>query len=100
MTPKLMVNTVLENLDIPPVALQFLTFPTEYDNQRAREALAGSNIQVPDAGRLYPTTVGLLENHRDLDRGDRRDELQPLPTLPERVDGRSRDGNRRHLRHQ
>ena len=88
MTPKLMVNTVLENLDIPPSALQFLTFPTEYDNQRAREALAGSNIQVPDLEGYIQQLWDFWENHLDPDRGDRKDELQPLPTLPERVEGK------------
>ena len=88
MTPKLMVNTVLENLDIPPSALQFLTFPTEYDNQRAREALAGSNIEVPDLEGYIQQLWDFWENHLDPDRGDRKDELQPLPTLPERVDGK------------
>ncbi len=28
------------------------------------------------------------ENHLDPDRGERKDELQPLPTLPERVEGK------------
>jgi NAD(P)-dependent dehydrogenase (short-subunit alcohol dehydrogenase family) len=88
MTPKLVVNTVLENLDIPPSALQFLTFPTEYDNQRAREALAGSNIQVPDLEGYIQQLWDFWENHLDPDRGDRKDELQPLPTLPERVEGK------------
>ena len=88
MTPKLMVNTVLENLDIPPSALQFLTFPTEYDNQRAREALAGSNIEVPDLEGYIQQLWDFWENHLDPDRGDRKDELQLLPTLPERVDGK------------
>ncbi|WP_290537510.1 MULTISPECIES: SDR family oxidoreductase [Alcanivorax] len=88
MTPKLVVNTVLENLDIPPSALQFLTFPTEYDNQRAREALAGSNIEVPDLEGYIQQLWDFWENHLDPDRGDRKDELQPLPTLPERVEGK------------
>jgi len=88
MTPKLVVNTVLENLDIPPSALQFLTFPTEYDNQRARAALAGSNIEVPDLEGYIQQLWDFWENHLDPDRGDRKDELQPLPTLPERVEGK------------
>ncbi|MDX1803045.1 MAG: SDR family oxidoreductase [Alcanivorax sp.] len=88
LTPKMVVNAALDNLDIPPSALQFLTFPTEYDNSRAHEALAGSGIEAPELETYIQQLWDFWENHLDPDRGDRKDELQPLPTLPERVEGK------------
>lgn len=88
MTPKMVLNAALENLDIPPSAMQFLTFPTEYDNSKARAALAGSGIDVPELEGYIQLLWDFWENHLDPDRGERKDELQPLPTLPERVEGK------------
>ncbi|EKF74456.1 short chain dehydrogenase [Alcanivorax hongdengensis A-11-3] len=88
LTPKMVLNAALENLDIPPSALKFLTFPTEYDNRRAHEALEGSSIEVPDLESYIQQLWDFWENHLDPDRGERKDELQPLPTLPERVAGK------------
>ncbi|WP_290522916.1 SDR family oxidoreductase [Alcanivorax sp.] len=88
MTPKMVLNAALENLDIPPSAMQFLTFPTEYDNRRARAALADSGIEAPELQSYIQQLWDFWENHLDPDRGERKDELQPLPTLPERVEGK------------
>ena len=88
MTPKMVLNAALENLDIPPSAMQFLTFPTEYDNRRAHEALANSGIEAPELQSYIQQLWDFWENHLDPDRGERKDELQPLPTLPERVEGK------------
>ena len=88
MTPKMVLNAALENLDIPPSAMQFLTFPTEYDNRRAKAALADSGIEAPELQSYIQQLWDFWENHLDPDRGERKDELQPLPTLPERVEGK------------
>jgi len=88
MTPNLLVNAALDNLDIPPSAMKFLTFPTEYDNSRAKAALEGTGIAAPELESYIQQLWDFWENHLDPDRGERKDELQPLPTLPERVEGK------------
>ena len=88
MTPKMVVNAALENLDIPPSAMKFLTFPTDYDNRRSRNALANTGIEAPELETYIQQLWDFWENHLDPDRGERKDELQPLPTLPERVEGK------------
>ncbi len=88
LTPNLLVNAALDNLDIPPSAMKFLTFPTEYDNSRAKAALAGTGIAAPELESYIQQLWDFWENHLDPDRGERKDELQPLPTLPERVEGK------------
>ena len=88
MTPNLLVNAALDNLDIPPSAMKFLTFPTEYDNSRAKAPLEGTGIAAPELESYIQQLWDFWENHLDPDRGERKDELQPLPTLPERVEGK------------
>jgi len=88
MTPRFLINQAMENLDIPPSLIKFLTFPTEYDNRRAAAALEGSGIEVPELESYVQQLWDFWENHLDPDRGERKDELQPLPTLPERVEGK------------
>ncbi len=85
LTPKMLVDQVLESLDIPPSAMKFLTFPTEYDSRRAGAALEGSGIAVPELEGYVQQLWDFWENHLDPDRDEREDELQPLPALPERV---------------
>ena len=86
LTPKMLIDQVLESLDIPPSAMKFLTFPTEYDSRRARAALEGSGILVPELEDYVQQLWDFWENHLDPDRDEREDELQPLPALPERVE--------------
>jgi NAD(P)-dependent dehydrogenase (short-subunit alcohol dehydrogenase family) len=88
LTPNLLLNAALDNLDIPPSAMKFLTFPTEYDNSRAKAALEGTGIAAPELESYIQQLWDFWENHLDPDRGERKDELQPLPTLPERVEGK------------
>ena len=76
----------MENLDIPPSLIKFLTFPTEYDNRRAAAALEGSGIEVPELESYVQQLWDFWENHLDPDRDEREDELQPLPSLPERAE--------------
>ena len=86
MTPRLLINQAMENLDIPPSLIKFLTFPTEYDNRRAAAALEGSGIEVPELESYVQQLWDFWENHLDPDRDEREDELQPLPSLPERAE--------------
>lgn len=88
LTPNLLLNAALDNLDIPPSAMKFLTFPTEYDNSRAKAVLEGTGIAAPELESYIQQLWDFWENHLDPDRGERKDELQPLPTLPERVEGK------------
>jgi NAD(P)-dependent dehydrogenase (short-subunit alcohol dehydrogenase family) len=86
LTPRVLINQALDNMDIPPSALKFLAFPTEYDNQRASAALADSGIEVPELEGYIQQLWDFWENHLDPDRNEREDELQPLPSLSERVE--------------
>ena len=86
LTPNLLVNAALDNLDIPPSAMKFLTFPTEYDNSRAKAALEGTGIAAPELESYIQQLWDFWENHLDPDRDEREDELQPLPSLPERAE--------------
>ncbi|AFT72010.1 Oxidoreductase, short chain dehydrogenase/reductase family [Alloalcanivorax dieselolei B5] len=86
LTPKALINQLLESLDIPPTIVQFLAFPTQYDNQRARAALEGSGIGVPDLESYIQQLWDFWENHLDPERDQRKDELQPLPSLPDKVE--------------
>lgn len=88
LTPKIVVNSALDSLDIPSSALKFLTFPTRYDNTEAKAALEGSGIQVPDLESYIQLLWDFWQNHLDPDRSERQDEMEPLPTLGERVEGK------------
>ncbi len=82
MTPRLLINQAMENLDIPPSLIKFLTFPTEYDNRRAAAALEGSGIEVPELESYVQQLWDFWENHLDPDRDEREDEL-PVAGLSE-----------------
>lgn len=82
---KFLLNQALESLDIPEATLKFLTFPTTYANERTRAALEGSGIQAPELEIYAQMLWDYWANHLDPERDDRADELQPLPTLEERV---------------
>ena len=70
LAPKMLIDQVLESLDIPPSAMKFLTFPTEYDNQRATAALKDSGIAVPELDEYVQQLWDFWENHLDPDRDE------------------------------
>lgn len=88
MTPKVVVKALLDTLDIPPTAMQFLTLPTTFDNSKANAILEPAGIIAPDLNSYIQQLWDFWENHLDPDRSNRKDELQPLPSLPERVEGK------------
>ena len=80
------LHQALEALDIPEEALKFLTYPTQFDNTNAREALEGSGIEAPELESYAQQLWDYWANHLDPNRDTRRDEMQPLPSLEERVE--------------
>ena len=85
---RFLLHQALEQLDIPEGALKFLTFPTSFDNSNARAALAGTGIEAPELEGYAQVLWDYWANHLDPNRENRTDELQPLPTLEERVAGK------------
>ncbi|WP_111658219.1 SDR family oxidoreductase [Isoalcanivorax indicus] len=89
LTPsKYLLNQALESLDIPEATLKFLTYPTTYGNSTTKAALEGSDIEAPELESYAQVLWDYWANHLDPDRDHRKDDMMPLPTLEERVDGR------------
>lgn len=82
------LHQALENLDIPDGALRFITYPTTFDNSNAQSALAGSGIEAPELEAYAQILWDYWANHLDPERDSRDDDLQPLPTLEEKVEGK------------
>src|SRR5699024_2687501 len=82
---KFIFNQVLENLDIPESALQFLTYPTRYANDDTMAALAGSGLEVPDLESYAQLLWDYWENHLDPERDEREQALKPSISLEEAV---------------
>lgn len=78
-------NQVLENLDIPESALQFLTYPTRYTNDDTMAALEGSGLEVPDLESYAQLLWDYWENHLDPERDEREQALKPSVSLEEAV---------------
>ena len=82
------LHQALETLDVPEEALKFITYPTRFDNRNAREALEGSGIEAPELEDYAQQLWDYWTNHLDPDRDRRKDEMEPIPTLEERVEGK------------
>ena len=82
------LHQALQALDVPEQALQFITYPTRFDNRNAREALEGSGIEPPELESYAQQLWEYWANHLDPDRDRRKDEMAPIPTLEEQVDGK------------
>lgn len=85
---KFIFSQVLENLDIPESALQFLTYPTRYANDDTMAALAGSGLEVPDLESYAQLLWDYWENHLDPERDERERALKPSVSLEEAVSGK------------
>jgi len=81
-------NQVLENLDIPESALQFLSYPTRYANDDTLAALEGSGLEVPDLESYAQQLWDYWENHLDPERDERELAQKPSITLEESVKGK------------
>lgn len=84
---RFMLRQALESLDIPEPALRFITYPTTFDNRNTREALAGTDIRVPELESYAQVIWDYWANHLDPDRDEREDESRPSLTLEQRVSG-------------
>ena len=90
LTPaKFLLHQALEGLDIPEGALRFLTYPTRFDNARAKEALAGTGIEAPELESYAQILWDYWANHLDPERDEREDENEPSITLEKHVVGKT-----------
>src|ERR1700759_1667234 len=71
-------DITLAELDIPPEVLPHLTFPCTFDATRARAALAGTDIDVPDLDTYAPVLVEYWRTHLDPNRHRRGRPGPPL----------------------
>lgn len=76
---RFILHQVMENLDIPEAALQFITTSTQYASNLTQQALADSNISVPDLESYAQLLWDYWENHLDPEREER--ELAQKPSL-------------------
>jgi NAD(P)-dependent dehydrogenase (short-subunit alcohol dehydrogenase family) len=60
-------GTVLKDLGIPESVLDFLQYPTKFDNREAQAALADSNIRVPKLTKYAPALWDYWERNLDPD---------------------------------
>lgn len=81
-------HQVMESLDIPEAALQFITASTEYASNLTQAALANSNIEVPDLESYAQLLWDYWENHLDPEREERELAQKPSLSLEEAVTGK------------
>ncbi|MEY1663135.1 SDR family oxidoreductase [Isoalcanivorax beigongshangi] len=85
---KFMLSQVLERLDMPEAVMKFMNFPTTYSNQRTRDALADSDIQVPELESYAQLLWDYWSNHLDPERDEREDPHRVWPSLEQKVAGK------------
>jgi NAD(P)-dependent dehydrogenase (short-subunit alcohol dehydrogenase family) len=64
---KRMIRAVLKDLGIPKDVIQFINWPTRYDNREAAKALKGSGIEVPHLETYAPKLWDYWERNLDPD---------------------------------
>ena len=82
---RFVMSQLLDNLDIPESALQFLTLPTRYASDITQKALAGSGLTVPDLESYAQVLWDYWENHLDPEREERELAQKPSLSLEEAV---------------
>ncbi len=85
---KLFMTQALESLDIPTDALPFLTYPTTFDNTKAKLALAGTHIEAPELESYAQALWDFWSNHLDPERDERAEAQAPSRSLEESVNGK------------
>ena len=60
-------NQVLKDLGLPPDVLQFVNYPTRFDNRETERALKGSGIEVPRLEKYAPVIWDYWERNLDPD---------------------------------
>ncbi len=58
-------NAVLSDLGIPETMLQFINYPTRFDNRNALDALQGSQIECPELDQYAANLWDYWERHLD-----------------------------------
>lgn len=82
---KLFMSQALETLDIPADAMQFLTYPTTFDNSHAKAALAGTDIDAPELEAYTQQLWDYWSNHLDPERDERAEDNAPSRSLEDSV---------------
>lgn len=82
---RFILHQVMENLDIPEAALQFISASTQYASSLTQKALADSNIGVPDLESYAQLLWDYWENHLDPEREERELAQKPSLSLEEAV---------------
>src|SRR5699024_6162725 len=82
------MNHLMDSLDIPEAALQFLTIPTRYGSDATQKALSGSHLEVPDSESYAQLLWYYWENHLDPEREERELAQKPSLSLEEAVHGK------------
>ncbi len=85
---RFLLKQALNELEIPEGALRYITYPTTFDNTGAAQALADSDLEVPELQSYAQPLWDYWENHLDPERDQREDELQPARALEEAVEDR------------
>jgi NAD(P)-dependent dehydrogenase (short-subunit alcohol dehydrogenase family) len=83
---RFLLNQALNELEIPEGALRYITYPTTFDNTHAAQALADSELEVPELQSYAQLLWDYWENHLDPERDQREDELRPAPSLEDAVE--------------
>lgn len=84
----LVMSQALETLDIPADAMQFMTYPTTFDNHQAKAALAGSGIEAPELESYAQQLWDFWSRHLDPERDERIEENAPSHRLEDCVTGK------------
>ncbi len=64
---KRVLNAIMDDLGIPMDSLQFINWPTRYDNREAERALSDSDIHVPPLADYAPALWDFWERNLDPD---------------------------------
>lgn len=82
---KMIINQASDSFGIPADAIQFLTYPTTFDNTHAKQALAGSGIEAPELEEYAQQIWDYWEHHLDPERDQRAADEAPSRSLEECV---------------
>lgn len=81
----LVMSQALEALDIPADAMQFMSYPTTFDNSHAKAALAGTGIDAPELEAYAQQLWDYWSRHLDPERDERIEENAPSRRLEDCV---------------
>lgn len=82
---KQLLGQAMASLDIPLDAMEFLSYPTTFDNSNAKAALAGTGIEAPELEEYAQQLWDFWGNHLDPDRDERAENAAPSQRLIQSV---------------